>query len=416
LSQPVALAAPQTTLPAPLVNGPGSSVSPGPVLTTLTPTFKWQSVSGVSGYQLNLYNLTLKAGYSYTFGAAATSFTIPADVLRGGDKYVWNLRVLESGQSGPPSTYLYFQTQSQSTLPTPVVISPGSTQSPGPALTTYTPTFKWNAVSGVDGYQLNLYDITAGHGSSYKLGATATSFTPSTPLTAGHKFIWNLRVLEGSQSGPPSVYLYFQTPPAPVLPNPTVESPGTTTSPGPVLSTSTPTFKWQAVTGAGITGYQLNLYDRTAGHSYSFTLGASATSFTPSSPLPNGHQFVWNLRVLKGTQSGPPSTYLYFQTPPAKTLPAPTVLGPGSTTQPGPLLTTLTPTFKWDPVSLGITGYQLNLYNITTKQFQSFQIGASATSFTLQTALPKGDDFVWNLRVLDNGQSGPPSTYLYFHT
>jgi len=103
-----------TTLPAPVVIGPGSTTQPGPTITTLTPTFTWHpvTVAGVTGYQLNLYDITQQKFTSFVInGAATSSFTLPtADALTVGDSFVWNLRVLSGTKSGPPSTYLYFQT------------------------------------------------------------------------------------------------------------------------------------------------------------------------------------------------------------------------------------------------------------------------------------------------------------------
>src|SRR2546423_1032652 len=61
-----------------------------------------------------------------------------------------------SSQVGPerPTT--------NSTLAAPVADSPGSATSPGPVLDSSTPTFTWEPVTGAAGYQLILYDISAG--------------------------------------------------------------------------------------------------------------------------------------------------------------------------------------------------------------------------------------------------------------
>jgi hypothetical protein len=101
------------------------------------------------------------------------------------------------------------------------------------------------------------------------------------------------------------------------LPAPVVIGPGTTTKPGPVLTTLRPTFTWHPVTIPGITAYQLNLFNITTQHFTSYVIsGASSSSFTlpTTAALLPGDSYVWNLRVLVGTQSGPPSAYLYFQT------------------------------------------------------------------------------------------------------
>ena len=413
-------AATTVALPAPVVAGPGSTATPGPVLSTTSPTFTWKATTGVTftHYLLNLYDQTAAKSYAYDIAPTATSFTLPI-ALPAGDKYVWNLRLVNGTASGPPSTYLYFQTPPAVALPAPVVVGPGSTATPGPVLSTATPTFTWKAVTGVTftAYQLNLYDETAAKFYSYQVAPTATTFTLPTALPDGHTFVWNLRLVDGNTSGPPSTYLYFQTPAAVVLPAPVVLGPGTTASPGPVVTSDTPTFSWKAVTGVTFTAYQLNLYDQTAAKSYSYQIAPSATTFTLPTPLPAGDKFVWNLRLVNGTTSGPPSTYLYFQAPAATVLPAPVVLGPGTTASPGPVVTTASPTFTWKAVmGVTFTAYQLNLYDETTAKSYSYQVGPSATSFTVPTPLPAGDKFVWNLRLVNGTTSGPPSTYLYFQT
>ncbi len=196
----------------------------------------------------------------------------------------------------------------------------------------------------------------------------------------------------------------------PTLPAPVGTVPGGSSSPGPVLTTNSPTFQWNAVTGvAGMTGYQLNLFDGTRGKFTSFQISPTATSFTVSDPLPAGDVFVWNLRVEAGSTSGPPSTYEFFQT---AGLPVPVITSPGGGTSPGPVLTTLSPTFQWNAVTpfAGFTGYQLNLYDGTAGKFRSFTVSPTATSFTLTDgALPAGHMFVWNLRVVSGCQRGGPS-------
>jgi hypothetical protein len=95
-----------------VILSPGSSKSPGPTLTTLTPTFKWHAVTsviGLTGYQINLYDITTSKFVSHTVGASVTQYTLPSSSpLTAGDDYVWNVRVLANGKSGPPSVYAYF--------------------------------------------------------------------------------------------------------------------------------------------------------------------------------------------------------------------------------------------------------------------------------------------------------------------
>ena len=132
------------TLPAPTVVGPGTPTASGPVVTA-SPTFTWKAVTAVEfdAYQINLEDLTANKFVSYQVAPVATSLKVPAP-LAAGDKFVWNLRLDADGGSGPPSTYLYFQTAGPVT-PTvaPTVVGPGTAAAPGPVLTTASPTFTW---------------------------------------------------------------------------------------------------------------------------------------------------------------------------------------------------------------------------------------------------------------------------------
>lgn len=315
-------------------------------------------------------------------------------------------------------------------LPVPTVISPGTTNASGATLTsTTTPTFTWKAItSSITGFRLNLYDVTAKTFVSYTTGAGATSFTLPNALPAGHTFEWNLRVLAGTRTGNESAYLFFQTPKPTVVPTmlpiPTAISPGTNNSAGVTLITTTPTFTWTSGT-AGITGFQLNLYDFTAKKLVSYQISATAKRFTVPTALVAGDSFAWNLQVVNGSTIGRESASLFFQTAKTvvpvvpvtpSTLPVPTLVSPGTNNSAGTTVTSTTPTFTWTSSTTGITGFQLNLYDVTTKQLVSYQVPATATSFTVPTALNAGDTFVWNLRVVDGSVTGHESAYLSFTT
>ena len=70
----------------------------------------WEAVAGATGYQINVFDVTLSKFTSYTVDAPATSFTIPAGALAAGDAFSWNVRALNGTVTGPESLYYYFQT------------------------------------------------------------------------------------------------------------------------------------------------------------------------------------------------------------------------------------------------------------------------------------------------------------------
>jgi hypothetical protein len=406
------------TLGAPVAISPGDATSPGPVLTTLPPTFQWQSVDGATGYTLTIYDQT--SGHTLTVPTTGTSYIPGSDALHAGDKFVWNVRATNGTGSGPPSNYLFFQTQGSTsvTLTAPIIDSPGSSTSPGPVLDTTTPTLSWEPVTGATGYTINLYDVTKAKGSTFTVTAPTTSYTVGDALTAEDTFVWNVRATAGTVIGPVSTYMYFQTPAATVtLTAPVIDSPpspGSTTSPGPVLTTIAPTFKWEPVTGA--TSYLVTIYDQTSGKTLS--ISDTSTTYTPGGDaLHAGDKFVWNVRAKNGDTSGPPSTYLYFQTyTPSITLTAPIIDYPGGTTSPGPVITTLTPTLKWEAVA-GATGYRITLYDVAQSKAITYDVDGSTTSYMVAAGVLRANAaYVWNVRALIGTKTGPVSKYMYFQT
>ena len=128
-------------LPPPVIISPGDPASPGPVIDTLTPQFKWTGVSGADEYGLYIRNLdtdTLvfdnrRDGYTLT----GNSFTLPTGILQPETHYRWNMNShnnsgwnddLVSGYSQK----LYFTTLTGTQPDTGPIITKGLTLSPGP--------------------------------------------------------------------------------------------------------------------------------------------------------------------------------------------------------------------------------------------------------------------------------------------
>ena len=402
-------------LAAPVVIGPGSLQSPGPVLSTATPALTWNAVPGASGYQVNLFDETLNQFNILKVAAADTSVTVPTAELKPGDAYIWNVRVMNGTQIGPGSAYLYFVAPAGAPISAPVALSPGNAQSPGPVGSLGGTTFKWGAVAGATGYQINIFDVTQNKNYCYDVNASVSSYSLGAgAMIAGDQFAWNVRAMNGATVGLPSASLYFELPQAPALPAPTLISPGTAQSPGTVADSLTPTFAWSAVKGS-IDGYELHLYDQTTGESYSYALGAKATTFTVGAGvLRAGDNFMWELRVVAVGTTGPESSYLYFQAPNVVTLVPPAVTGPGSPQLPGPVLTTRTPKFSWTAVP-GVTGYKLNVFDDTNNKVIAYSLARNITHFTMPPGMLKaGHKYAWDLRLLDGELTGPPTAFLYF--
>ena len=91
---------------------PGSQTQYGPETATLTPTLKWNVVSGADHYALAISK--------YPFGSsnivvnpqsiAGASYTVPSGILEYDERYRWNMQAINEAGSSPISITLYFQT------------------------------------------------------------------------------------------------------------------------------------------------------------------------------------------------------------------------------------------------------------------------------------------------------------------
>ena len=418
---------------APTLISPGSSTSPGTTISTLTPTMSWNASSGANNYGVYVEDVTTSTlVYNNDYVGNVTSLTLPSGTLTAGHSYQWNMRASNSAGFSGYSSLLYFQ--EQGAVPNaPTLISPGSSSSPGTTISTLTPTMSWNASSGANNYGVYVEDVTTStlvYNNDYVGNVTSLTLSSGT-LTAGHSYQWNMRASNSTGFSGYSSLLYFQTT-ASLLSPPTQISPGSSTSPGPSLSTLTPTFSWNAVSGA--TGYGLYIRDMTASGTPLVYPNASGTTTTPltgtslvlpSGFLVNGHTYVWNMTTFNASGEGNASgaNALYFQTA-ASLLSPPTQISPGSSTSPGPSLSTLTPTFSWNAVS-GATGYGLYIRDKTASGTPLVYPNASGTTTTPLTGtslvlpsgfLVNGHTYVWNMTTFNASGEGNASgaNALYF--
>ncbi len=244
----------QITLAAnpPTTISPGYGNSLGMAVSSLTPTFSWNSTSGATGYGLYIRDMTAAGTpliYPNSIGTTAhpltgTSLTLPSGYLVNGHIYRWNMTSFVSATEGSAvSVALYFQTPaaaaSVAATPSPTIIAtppqaviaspptinaPGGASSPGTSVNSLTPTFGWNWASGATGYGLYIRDMTAAGTPFIYPNASGTTYSPLTGssltlpngyLVNGHIYRWNMTSFTGSkESSAVSGAFYFQTPSA----------------------------------------------------------------------------------------------------------------------------------------------------------------------------------------------------------
>jgi PKD repeat protein len=132
---------------------------------------------------------------------------------------------------------------------------------------------------------------------------------------------------------------------------PTSLSPGTTSAPGPIISTLTPTLQWQAVSNADYYNLSVSIYPYGTSNIIYYNLYGNSITI-PSGKLEAGKKYRWNMRAYNSAGYSEYSSDYHFQTESITTKPdAPTSLSPGTESAPGPYINTLTPTLQWQAVS-----------------------------------------------------------------
>lgn len=152
------------------------------------------------------------------------------------------------------------------------------------------PTVTWAPVSDAVGYQVWLTNVTTGKASVFP-GATAVgaSWTPPTDLTPGHSYRVKVRPLFSDLDGSWGAAGDF------AVGRPTLIGPR-----GPI-TTASPAFSWTAVDGA--TRYVLILTDLTTGQQKA-VVRTTSTSWTPATPLANGHVYRWTVAARNASGQG----------------------------------------------------------------------------------------------------------------
>jgi len=304
-TQSVAVTATVPTVPTGLA--PGSTTSPGPTITTLTPTLTWNASPGATSYQVAVSQL----GGGSVCGQNVTTNSVNCAPFQSGSTYLWTVAASNSAGSSTTAPIEYF-TVNTATIPSvPTGLTPGSTSSPGPTITTLTPTLTWNASPGATSYQVAVSKL--GGGSVCGQNVTTNSVSCA-PFQSGSTYLWTVSASNsaGSSSTAPIEYFTVNTATIPVVP--TGLAPGSTTSPGPTITTLTPTLTWNASPGA--TSYQVAVSKLGGGS----VCGQNVTTNSVScAPFQSGSTYLWTVAASNsaGSSSTAPIEYFTVNTEPS---------------------------------------------------------------------------------------------------
>lgn len=385
---------------------PGSASSPGPALGSTTVTLSWNGVSGASYYDVGVRDMDTNSLVLDT----TTGSTHYTTTLNASGRYRWNVAACNSAGCSSYSTPLYFRTPggSSSTPSVPSGGDPGSSSSPGPMLGSATVTLSWTGVSGASYYDVGVRDMDT---NTLVLDTTTGSTHYTTTLNAAGGYRWNVAACNSAGCSSFTAPLYFQTPggssSTPGVPS--GGDPGSTSSPGPTLGSTTVSLSWTGVSGASY--YDLGVRDMI---SDTLVLDTTAGSTGYTVTLDAARRYRWNVAACNSSGCSAFTTPLYFQTP-AETPATPSMPGgsePGSASSPGPMLGNRTVTLRWSGVS-GATHYDLGVRDIDSNTLV-FDTTTGSTEFT--TILDDSKRYRWNVAACNSSGCSSFTTPLYFQT
>jgi secreted trypsin-like serine protease len=378
-------------------------ISPsGDIGSNYTPTYTWNAVNtmtwyylwvdGPSGNVIKQWYTAAQAGCASGNGTCSVTPTTPV----GGGNHTWWVQTYNDTGYGPWSSGMSFST----TIPT----APAATilVSPSGPISDNTPTYRWNQVSGATWYYLWVDGPSGNMIKQWYTSAEAgcsggtCSVTPTTELGGG-THTWWVQTYNTAGYGPWSSSMTFS------LPVPTPPGMATLTSPSDSISTNTPTYTWNEVSGATwyylwVDGPSGNVIKQWYSSAQANCTGTTC-SVTPGTSLSAGSHSWW-IQTWNNAGYGPWSTGMTFSTPipwPGQ----PTLISPNGST------TDLTPAYTWNAVS-SETGSPATWYylwvdgpsgNVIKTWYTAADAGCSSGTGTCSispaTTLLPGGSYTW---------------------
>lgn len=349
-------------------------VRPFTVTSDLTPEIRWQATPAT--YRLQLFNVTSGSRVVVLdlSNLTTSSYTPKSNLATGRYEVI----VTANNTSGSTASDSYFFNVTRLAL-----------TSPENATYDITPNFKWVDVPGSSRYDLWVNQT----GPSFKdqvlrnQFVTTNSYETQISLGVG-TFTWWVRAYDADGvAGDWSVPKTFTIGRA------------SFTAPSPATMDTTPTFAW---TDMGAPRYELWVNQVGGKTKIIYQSAVTTTSFTPTTPLPNGTYDAWVRPLAADGEAGLWSFVYQFRMDYR--------VGP-TTISPVGITTDTTPTFTWQSID-GAASYDLWVNNLTTGASQVIRTtipaaqGGAQTTFTPANPLPASNYRWWVQAVTSTGLRG----------
>lgn len=392
------------TLPAPAI----SAVSPSTVAASsfaMTVTGSGFDGGAIDQIYLKSNNQLIGGG---SIISRSSSQIVTQQSMTGASAAVYQVRIRNS--DGTLSNAVDFTVSSSSTSPVISSISPTSVRPSSFNLTINGSGFSTNAVD-----QIYLKSNGQFIGAGSVLSRSSSQIVVTESMATASTTTYQVRVKNSNGTLSNAVDFALVAAPGP----PTAISPGAS-SEGAVVSTLTPTFQWATGANAQTHGLYISKYPYGSNYLVYNNTSVSGNSLTlPQGVLVSGTKYRWNMTAFNAGGESSISNTLYFTVQAGTALPsAPSIIGPGSSSDPGAVLSSLTPTFSWNQAA-GAQTYNIYISKAPYGDSNLVYAGHSiaVTSMTLPSSvLAPGTRYRWNLTSTNPAGEGPPSNTLYVST
>jgi len=351
------------------------------------PTFTWQAIPGVQTYEVLVNPIGSNQVAFQQRAINGTTFQLPQQLAANQNFQVQILSESNNLTTGYGPVAVFSTTPVNITTPGAITLNAPTNVAGG------TPTFTWSADVNAATYDLWVDQIGGQLQIIRQQTLTGTTFTAQNNLPQGQYKAW-VRASNAAGNGPWTVAQTFTigTPPATIVLNDPTNT-----------ATGTPTFSWNAITGAT----QYDLWVNQVGGQTQIVRqqNVQGTTFTVSAQnaLPNGAYRGW-VRPITAGVPGNWSVAKDFSIGTA--LVAPVLNAPTGTA-------TGTPTFTWNQVATATT-YDLWVNQDGGTNQIIRQQTLNGTTFTAQNNLAIGVYTAW-VRAAAGTVNGPWSAALKFN-
>ena len=263
----------------------GLNPANGSSTTDTTPEFSWTAVAGADKYEIQIADSAANLAGSSTADAPGASYT-PTTALTNKQTHHWRVRAVDG--EGQPGAW-----SGSSLLRVEIGAVSGLNPADGSSTTDITPEFSWTAVAGATRYEIQIADSAA----DLEINPTVddknvpgTSYTPAA-LTNKQTHHWRVRAVDGdgqagAWSGTQTLNINFDT------------VSGLDPTDGSTITSTKPTFSWDAVAGADKYEIQIADSESALGGSPLIDEEVSDTSYTPTTALTNLLTYHWRVRAV----------------------------------------------------------------------------------------------------------------------